>query len=142
MTHIYDVSSYNGKSISNLWTKENIEKGRFDSFFDNNQIINLKDVTDYRKIQAEMEKMNRFSTIAEIASAVAHEVRNPLAGIMTMSQAIDEQMAEGDNKKEYIGRIIRQAGTDVLHQSRSVRTHRAQDAEPSGCQRKSNTDGG
>ncbi|MEN8143041.1 MAG: PAS domain S-box protein [Thermodesulfobacteriota bacterium] len=71
-------------------------------------IINLKDVTDYRKIQAEMEKMNRFSTIAEIASAVAHEVRNPLAGIMTMSQAIDEQMVEGDSKKEYIGRIIRQ----------------------------------
>jgi 16S rRNA G966 N2-methylase RsmD len=26
MTHIYDVSSYNGKSISNLWTTENIEK--------------------------------------------------------------------------------------------------------------------
>ena len=71
-------------------------------------IINLKDVTEYRKIQSEMEKMNRFSTIAEIASAVAHEVRNPLAGIMTMSQAIDEQMAEDDNKKEYIGRIIRQ----------------------------------
>jgi len=71
-------------------------------------IINLKDVTDYRKIQSEMEKMNRFSTIAEIASAVAHEVRNPLAGIRTMSQAIDEQISEGDNKKEYIGRIIRQ----------------------------------
>jgi PAS domain S-box-containing protein len=71
-------------------------------------IINFKDVTDYRKIQSEMEKMNRFSTIAEIASAVAHEVRNPLAGIRTMSQAIDEQIAEGDSKKEYIGRIIRQ----------------------------------
>jgi signal transduction histidine kinase len=71
-------------------------------------IINFQDVTEYKKIHAEMEKMNRFSTIAEIASAVAHEVRNPLAGIRTMSQAIDEQLSAGDDKKEYIGRIIRQ----------------------------------
>jgi PAS domain S-box-containing protein len=71
-------------------------------------IINFQDVTEYKKIHAEMEKMNRFSTIAEIASAVAHEVRNPLAGIRTMSQAIDEQLTAGDDKKEYIGRIIRQ----------------------------------
>ena len=55
-----------------------------------------------------MEKMNRFSTIAEIASAVAHEVRNPLAGIRTMSQVIDEQLAADAPHKEYTRRIIKQ----------------------------------
>lgn len=71
-------------------------------------ILNFSDITSYKNIQSEMEKMNRFSTIAEIASAVAHEVRNPLAGIMTMAQVIEEQLKDGDNKKEYIGRIIKQ----------------------------------
>jgi PAS domain S-box-containing protein len=71
-------------------------------------ILNFSDITSHKNIQAEMEKMNRFSTIAEIASAVAHEVRNPLAGIMTMAQIIEEQLAADDSKKEYIGRIIRQ----------------------------------
>lgn len=71
-------------------------------------ILNFSDITFTKQIQAEMEKMNRFSTIAEIASAVAHEVRNPLAGIMTMAQVIEEQLDEQDSKKEYIGRIIRQ----------------------------------
>ncbi|MCK4837951.1 MAG: PAS domain-containing protein, partial [Desulfobulbaceae bacterium] len=71
-------------------------------------ILNFSDITASKQIQAEMEKMNRFSTIAEIASAVAHEVRNPLAGIMTMAQVIEEQLEEQDSKKEYIGRIIRQ----------------------------------
>jgi PAS domain S-box-containing protein len=71
-------------------------------------ILNFSDITSHKNIQAEMEKMNRFSTIAEIASAVAHEVRNPLAGIMTMAQIIEEQLPDGDSKKEYIGRIIRQ----------------------------------
>ncbi|MDT8334717.1 MAG: PAS domain S-box protein [Desulfurivibrionaceae bacterium] len=71
-------------------------------------ILNFSDVTAHKRIQAELEKMNRFSTIAEIASAVAHEIRNPLAGIMTMAQIIEEQLPENDSKKEYIGRIIRQ----------------------------------
>jgi len=71
-------------------------------------ILNFSDVTAHKRIQAELEKMNRFSTIAEIASAVAHEIRNPLAGIMTMAQIIEEQLPEKDSKKEYIGRIIRQ----------------------------------
>ena len=72
------------------------------------KIISFTDVTGLRKIQAELEKMNRFSTIAEIASAVAHEVRNPLAGIRTMTQVIDEQLADGAPHKEYTRRIIKQ----------------------------------
>jgi PAS domain S-box-containing protein len=72
------------------------------------KIISFTDVTGLKKIQAEMEKMNRFSTVAEIASAVAHEVRNPLAGIRTMTQVIDEQLADGAPHKEYTRRIIKQ----------------------------------
>lgn len=72
------------------------------------KIISFDDITGLKKIHAEMEKMNRFSTIAEIASAVAHEVRNPLAGIRTMAQVIDEQLAAGTSHKEYIYRIIKQ----------------------------------
>lgn len=71
-------------------------------------ILLFKDITDTLQIQREMEKMNRLSTVAEIASAVAHEVRNPLAGIKTMSQAIEENCDDNDENKEYIVRIIKQ----------------------------------
>ncbi|HIJ79803.1 MAG: PAS domain S-box protein [Desulfobulbaceae bacterium] len=71
-------------------------------------IVSFTDITGIKQIRKEMEKMNRLSTIAEIASAVAHEVRNPLAGIKTMSQSIDENLAKNDEKKEYIRRIINQ----------------------------------
>jgi len=71
-------------------------------------IIQFRDITETVHLRMEMEKMNRLSTVAEIASAVAHEVRNPLAGIKTMSQAIEENCAEGDENREYITRIIRQ----------------------------------
>ncbi|MBU0484811.1 MAG: GAF domain-containing protein [Proteobacteria bacterium] len=71
-------------------------------------IISFSDITEDKYLRKEMEKMNRLSTVAEIASAVAHEVRNPLAGIKTMAQAIDESLSKNDDKKEYITRIIRQ----------------------------------
>jgi PAS domain S-box-containing protein len=71
-------------------------------------ILLFHDSTEMRRIQREMEKMNRLGTVAEIASAVAHEVRNPLAGIKTMSQAIEENCAEHDENREYITRIIKQ----------------------------------
>lgn len=71
-------------------------------------IISFRDITEENYLHKEMEKMDRFRTVAEIATAVAHEVRNPLAGIKTMAQSIDEKLSENDDKKEYITRIIRQ----------------------------------
>jgi len=52
--------------------------------------------------------MNRLSTVAEIASAVAHEVRNPLAGIKIMAQSIEEDAVGNEQQLECSRRIIRQ----------------------------------
>jgi len=71
-------------------------------------VLSFSDITEVKRTQIEMEKMNRLITVAEIASAVAHEVRNPLAGIKTMSQSIEENMDNDDENKEYLYRIIRQ----------------------------------
>lgn len=71
-------------------------------------IISFSDITEDKYLHEEMGKMNRLRTVAEMATAVAHEVRNPLAGIKTMAQAIDEHLSEKDDNKEYITRIIRQ----------------------------------
>ena len=71
-------------------------------------IISLTDISEWRHVRKEMEKMNRLSTIAEIASAVAHEVRNPLAGIKIMAQSIEENSVKTDERIECSRRIIRQ----------------------------------
>jgi len=71
-------------------------------------IISLADITELCLVRKEMEKMNRLSTIAEIAAAVAHEVRNPLAGIKIMAQSIEEESESSDTQKECSLRIVRQ----------------------------------
>jgi len=83
--------------------KRNDNKGQ-----DCGSIISLTDVSEWRYVRKEMEKMNRLSTVAEIASAVAHEVRNPLAGIKIMAQSIEENQAPPEERTECAQRIIRQ----------------------------------
>ncbi len=77
-------------------------------------ILLFADVTVEHNLRRDMEKMNRLATVAEIASAVAHEVRNPLAGIKTMGQVIEERMDGDDPNREYVTRIVRQV--DRLNQ--------------------------
>ncbi len=74
----------------------------------NGNVIVFLDVTDQRKIEAKLDKLNRFSAVAEIASAVAHEIKNPLAGIKSMSQVLDGRLSDADENKEYIARILKQ----------------------------------
>ncbi|MDK9708298.1 MAG: ATP-binding protein [Desulforhopalus sp.] len=71
-------------------------------------IISLSDISELKYVRKEMEKMNRLSTVAEIASAVAHEVRNPLAGIKIMAQSIEEESKDSSEQLECAQRIIRQ----------------------------------
>lgn len=71
-------------------------------------IVSLSDISELKYVRKEMEKMNRLSTVAEIASAVAHEVRNPLAGIKIMAQSIEENAEDNEEQLECSRRIIRQ----------------------------------
>ena len=71
-------------------------------------IISMADISELKYVRKEMEKMNRLSTVAEIASAVAHEVRNPLAGIKIMAQSIEEESGDNNDQLECSQRIIRQ----------------------------------
>ena len=71
-------------------------------------IISFSDISELKYVRREMEKMNRLSTVAEIASAVAHEVRNPLAGIKIMAQSIEENAEGNEERLECSRRIIRQ----------------------------------
>ena len=71
-------------------------------------IISFSDITEADRRLRKLEKMNRFSTIAEIASAVAHEVRNPLASIKAVSQGVESKLDPGDRNRENLRRITNQ----------------------------------
>ncbi|MEN8142668.1 MAG: PAS domain S-box protein [Thermodesulfobacteriota bacterium] len=71
-------------------------------------VIAFSDVTEQRKTGAKVGKLNRLSAVAEIASAVAHETKNPSAGIKSTPQILDSRLSEADENKEFIKRILKQ----------------------------------
>ncbi len=71
-------------------------------------IISLKDITYSKELQEEMRRMERLASLGVMASGIAHEIRNPLAGIKAIAQTFEEELTPDDPKQEYVRRIIRQ----------------------------------
>lgn len=44
-------------------------------------IVNLQDVTELKRLEAEAERRNRMAGMGEVAASVAHTIRNPLGSI-------------------------------------------------------------
>ena len=71
-------------------------------------IVSFRDISQIKQMQAEVLRMDRLASLGVLASGIAHEIRNPLAGIKTVAQTLEEDLEEGDGKREYVARIIRQ----------------------------------
>jgi len=72
------------------------------------KIFVFRDLTNVYKIQEEILRMDRLVSLGKLASGIAHELRNPLAGIKTTAQALGEEMSEDDSRREYLNRITKE----------------------------------
>ena len=72
------------------------------------KIVVFRDLTNVYKIQEEILRMDRLVSLGKLASGIAHELRNPLAGIKTTDQALGEEMSGDDSRREYLHRITKE----------------------------------
>jgi PAS domain S-box-containing protein len=72
------------------------------------KVVIFRDLTQVYRIQEEILRMDRLISLGKLASGIAHELRNPLAGIKTTAQALSEEMAFNDSKREYLSRITKE----------------------------------
>ncbi|HMK76791.1 MAG TPA: ATP-binding protein [Thermodesulfobacteriota bacterium] len=72
------------------------------------KIVVFRDLTSIYKIQEEILRMDRLISLGKLASGIAHELRNPLAGIKTTAQALGEEMSGDDSRREYLHRITKE----------------------------------
>jgi signal transduction histidine kinase len=56
----------------------------------------------------EFRRIEKMATIGELASAIAHEIKNPLAGISGAIQVFSEDFSPGDPRLEVIDDVIRE----------------------------------
>jgi PAS domain S-box-containing protein len=55
---------------------------------------------------AESTEQDQLASIRELTAGIAHEIRNPLAGILTTAETLKENFDPHDPRKEYLERII------------------------------------
>jgi PAS domain S-box-containing protein len=68
----------------------------------------LKDVTFYRNLERELSSAEHLATLGELSAGLAHEIKNPLAGIKGAIDVIREAMPPENEHREILG--------DVLHE--------------------------
>ncbi len=95
------VTSFEGK-INNVKKYLLISKSSFP--VKNNQlntIIVIRDLTKQKQIEEQMNRKERLVAMGELASGVAHEIRNPLNTISTITQQLAKDFRPVENADEY-----------------------------------------
>lgn len=67
-----------------------------------------RDVTDVKAMQQELVRTQSLAVVGELAATVAHEIKNPLAGISGAIQVLAEGMPKNDGRREVVGEILDQ----------------------------------
>jgi len=75
----------------------NLENGRFVAFF--------TDITEKKKLQAQAIRSSQLITLGELAAGVAHEINNPIGGVINYAEILLNKVEDQDHKL-MLNRII------------------------------------
>jgi PAS domain S-box-containing protein len=71
-------------------------------------IFIFRDIRELINFRKQMERMDRLATLGELSAGIAHEIRNPLAGIKTSAQVLEESFSPGDFRSQLVSRIVKE----------------------------------
>jgi PAS domain S-box-containing protein len=74
----------------------------------NGVVFSFRDLTNIHNFRSRLERIDRLTTLGEVSAGIAHEIRNPLAGIKSSAQVLEDSFSPGDFRAELIRRIIKE----------------------------------
>jgi two-component system, NtrC family, sensor histidine kinase PilS len=72
------------------------------------QILFFQDVTELKRIEEEMKRVEGLALIGQLAAAIAHEIRNPMASISGSIQILKESLDMDDVRNRLMDIILRE----------------------------------
>lgn len=89
-----------GYSFSMLTSQEDNKNGG---------VYTLQDLSQIKKMEAQVQQAQKLATIGKMAAGIAHELRNPLAAISGAVQLLDRETSDDSVNKRLFGIIIRES---------------------------------
>ncbi len=68
----------------------------------------LRDMTKVKRLQTDLVRSQSLAAVGELAATVAHEIKNPLAGISGAIQVIADAIPSTDPRREIVSEILAQ----------------------------------
>ena len=65
----------------------------------------VRDITERKQLEAKLRESERLTLVGQLVLGVAHEVRNPLNGIMIVTDALYEDLGRDPAYKTYVEHI-------------------------------------
>jgi PAS domain S-box-containing protein len=72
----------------------------------------IRDLTRRRELEARLHQSTRVAAIGELASGIAHQLNNPMIGILNMAQLLAEKVPPEDPRRRLVDAIVG-AGQDA-----------------------------
>jgi two-component system, NtrC family, sensor histidine kinase PilS len=72
------------------------------------QILFFQDVTELKRIEEEMKQVEGLALIGQLAAAIAHEIRNPMASISGSIQMLKESLDMDDVRNKLMDIVLRE----------------------------------
>ncbi|MCE5281312.1 MAG: PAS domain-containing protein [Deltaproteobacteria bacterium] len=92
-------------------------------------VLNARDITETRKLEEQLMQSQRIESIGTLAGGVAHEINNPINGIMNYAQLILDSLDKGNpagtfaqeilHETQRIAKIVRNLLTFARHEKQS-----------------------
>lgn len=102
----------------------------------NNVILIVADVTEKVNLEAEAMRAGHLASLGELAAGVAHEINNPINGIINYAQIFANRSRPGSKEAEIAGRIIREGDriAGIVRSLLSFARERKEEKVPSSLQ--------
>jgi two-component system sensor histidine kinase PilS (NtrC family) len=91
-----------------IYLRLSISPLRYFSSGKGGKIIVLQDVTEIKRVEENMKKVEGLALVGEMAAGIAHEIRNPMASISGSIEVLKEEMTWDDTQTRLMAIVSRE----------------------------------